>query len=196
MRGERTGPAVSAIREPLPGGDGGDRLYLDADAVGADGIGVVFRAPSDLAAAVHLVDRARRAAAHVPTGLVRGAVIGQGMLSELVRQLVRPVPAGVPPEVIIDVTGDPALLTEATERLPPLGTLVLACETSEVGWDIDLYPDVHARGLVLVGVGPEADADDPAPEDPLVQRALAELRPWGDGAPGEGWLWCRVDHPL
>jgi hypothetical protein len=193
---ERPRRVVSAIREPLPDGDGGDRLYLDADAVGADGHGVVFRAPSDLDAAVHLVGLARRAAAHMPAEVHGGVVLGQGMLSELVRQLVRPVPAGVRPEVIIDVTGDPGMLTGATGHLRPLGTLVLAGETSGEDWDINLYPDVHARGLVLVGVGTVEDATDPVPEDPLVQRALADLRPWCDGDPGDGWLWCRVDGPL
>jgi hypothetical protein len=84
-------------------------------------------------------------------------VHGRGIVSRLIREIlsVQPVlPAGQDsrPTAIVDTTGDPARLVELTRRLADLGTLVLVGEPLGRSLDMQLYPDVHVRGLRLVGV--------------------------------------------
>jgi hypothetical protein len=87
-------------------------------------------------------------------------VRGRGLVAEWVRRLL-----GLPPEqaangsprtprVIVETRGDASAITAATRRLAHLGTLVLAGESVGASVTIDLYPDVHVRGLRLVGVPP------------------------------------------
>ena len=58
------------------------------------------------------------------------------------------------PAAVIDTTGDPEVIADATLRVADLGLLVLAGEAAGRQLDLDLYPDVHVRGLVLAGVEP------------------------------------------
>ncbi len=53
---------------------------------------------------------------------------------------------------MIETTGDPEAVVAATRRLSDLGTIVLAGEPLDRRLRIDLYDDVHVRGLRLVGV--------------------------------------------
>ncbi|MGH9062435.1 MAG: hypothetical protein ACRD0L_00370, partial [Acidimicrobiales bacterium] len=78
---------------------------------------------------------------------------------------------------IVDTTGRPAVVVGATCRLADLGTLVLAGEWLGSPMPIDLYRDVHRRGLRLVGVG-----------RPLPALALGETSPEAPrGLPGVLW---------
>jgi threonine dehydrogenase-like Zn-dependent dehydrogenase len=84
-------------------------------------------------------------------------VHGRGIVSRLIReilsvQLVLPADQDSRPAAIVDATGDPARLVELTRRLADLGTLVLVGEPLGRSLDMQLYPDVHVRGLRLVGV--------------------------------------------
>jgi threonine dehydrogenase-like Zn-dependent dehydrogenase len=63
-------------------------------------------------------------------------------------------PPDGPLGTIVDTTGDPDAIADATRSLADLGTLVLAGETHGGTLAIDLYPDVHVRGLRMVGVAP------------------------------------------
>jgi threonine dehydrogenase-like Zn-dependent dehydrogenase len=86
-------------------------------------------------------------------------VRGRGFIAAQVRQLLglasempeRP-PAGRL-GTIIDTTGDPDAISDATRDLADLGTLVLAGE-AHGGFAFDFYPDVHVRGLRVVGIAP------------------------------------------
>jgi hypothetical protein len=110
-------------------------------------------------------------------GLLEGAhqveVTGRGIVAELVRASLGAGPAGEAPRAIVDTTGDPAVIADATRRVADLGLVVLAGEALGRTGDLDVYPDVHVRGLEIVGAGPllsqplpaEAPAGTPAPTD-------------------------------
>jgi hypothetical protein len=126
----------------------------------------------------------------------RTEVIGKGVVAAMVRRLVPRASGGGsdrdgPPRTIVDTTGDPAVLEPATRRLADLGTLVLAGEPLGRRLSLDLYPDVHRRGLRLVGVAPPL-------ADPMV---LADARngvfaeppvPVASGSPLSPATWYRL----
>jgi hypothetical protein len=128
----------------------------------------------DTASAAALVGVARDAAA--VEGLMTGPVevTGNGLIAQQVRALTGNAVRwgdGERPQAIVDVTGDPAVIADATRRLADLGRLVLVGESLGRKVELNLYPDVHGRGLTLVGIAPplqhtefEAgiEADDPA----------------------------------
>lgn len=117
-------------------------------------------------------------------GLVEGVhaveVTGSGIVAELVRASVGTAPSGGTPHAIVDTTGDPVVIADATRRLADLGLLVLAGEALGRTGDLDVYPDVHVRGLRIVGAGPflshslpaAAPTGMPAPAD------LSAKAPW------------------
>lgn len=82
-------------------------------------------------------------------------VIGRGAIAECVRALLgrRLADGAERPSAVVDLTGDPETIRSATERVAPLGTVVLAGEPGGRNLALNLYPDVHARGLRLTGVG-------------------------------------------
>jgi hypothetical protein len=129
--------------------------------------GPPVRVPSsvepDTAAALCLLAVAREAAAAVED-LLPGSVevTGSGLIARQIRILIgdaaapgvgSSAPVGCP-GAIVDTTGDPAVIVSATRRLADLGTLVLAGETLGRRTEMNIYSDVHARGLTLVGVAP------------------------------------------
>jgi hypothetical protein len=89
----------------------------------------------------------------------RVEVVGSGTLADELRLLlgerVRPAVPEARPEVIIDTTGEALALIAALERVDDLGTVVLAGPVPSRSLDLDLYTDLHVRGLVLVGVPPD-----------------------------------------
>jgi hypothetical protein len=91
------------------------------------------------------------------------------------------------PAVVLDLTGEPDEIRAATASLADLGTLVLARDPV-APVDLDLYPDVHVRGLRIVGTGrPEAvvAGPEPAVDIPVVEAA--------DGVPARAdGAWYRV----
>jgi hypothetical protein len=102
------------------------------------------------------------------------------------------------PRAIIDTTGDPRVIVEATRRIAELGTVVLVGESLGRTAEMNLYPDVHVRGLALVGVPPplqhagalfaQTDADDP-----LVASCREALVGVNAGTPLKpGVAWYRV----
>lgn len=154
----------------------------------------------DTASAAALVAVAREAAA--VEGLMTGPVevIGVGLIAQQVRALVAGrLRAGRDerPKVIVDVTGDPAVISDATRRLANLGTLVLVGESLGQSLELNLYPDVHVRGLTLIGIPPplrhptfEGGID---PLDPLLQEARTLLVPADFCEPlPAGAAWYRV----
>jgi hypothetical protein len=158
----------------------------------------------DRAAALTLLDVAREAAgATRPVPPASVEVAGTGVIASAVRSLIHGQAddrsAGPDrPQVIVDASGDRYRIVDATRRLADLGTLVLVGESLGRPLRADLYPDVHRRGLTLVGVGIplhdggiEAAAGDSAGlVDGLFSETLRDLDPAAPLA-GDG-LWYRL----
>jgi hypothetical protein len=153
----------------------------------------------DTAAALALLAVAQDAAAvERLAGTVE--VTGNGLVAAQVRALIGDdVRAdGVePPTTIVDTTGDPAVIADSTRRLANLGTLVLVGESIGRKVALNLYQDVHLRGLTLVGVAPPLqratfraaiESDDPLLES---CRELLVKVPPGVPLPLDG-AWYRV----
>lgn len=121
-------------------------------------------------------------------------VTAEGLVAQHVRSLLGlgAEPAGaVQPRAIVETTGHSEAIAAATRRLADLGLLVLAGGPCAASLSLDLYPDVHVRGLELLGVSlplasglPEAL---PEPSGP----APATARPGEPLPPGAAW-YCVV----
>jgi threonine dehydrogenase-like Zn-dependent dehydrogenase len=85
-------------------------------------------------------------------------VMGHGPLAAAVRaRLAGTGPAAWgPPAAIVEASGDPAAIRAALARVADLGTVVLAGPAPAAGTSLDLYADVHVRGLTVVGIAPAA----------------------------------------
>ena len=85
-------------------------------------------------------------------------VTGSGFVAGAVRRLLgtaQPAPgADGRPAAVVETTGDPERVLAATRRLEDMGVLVLAGEPADRLLRLDLYSDVHLRGLQVVGVPP------------------------------------------
>lgn len=104
---------------------------------------------------------AREAVAAAPGSAV--AVTGEGPVATEARRLLaasgRLAPGGdARPDAIIETSGDPVAIAAATERVADMGTVALAGESHGRVLSMDVYKDVHVRGLRLVGVGRESPA--------------------------------------
>jgi hypothetical protein len=165
------------------------------------GDGPDVRTPSGLAsdrvAALALTAVAREAARAARSSEGAVEVIGTGLIAATVRRLTSEGQAcrrgATRPHCIVDTTGDPAEVLAATQRLADLGVLVLAGESRRRRVVIDLYPDVHRRGLRVIGIAPPLrDAtelvDAPATADPSLDPPVA-IAPDAPLPPG---LWYRM----
>lgn len=81
----------------------------------------------------------------------RVKVTGDGALAQRLRERGLDGDVDQPPLAVIETTGRGPELTAACAEVADGGTVVLAADAPEPV-DIDLYRDVHRRGLVLVGV--------------------------------------------
>jgi hypothetical protein len=119
--------------------------------------------------------RALVAVAREVAGVIGAAatvrVRGSGAVARLIRDVLPTTDSMATVEAVVDTTSDPAVLAEECRRVADLGTIVLAGELLDGSVDLDLYPDVHRRGLRVVGVAP-----------PLTDGLL------GDGEPLPDWL--------
>lgn len=81
-------------------------------------------------------------------------VVGTGPLADGVRRLLgelgRLADSDVTPTAVIETTGEPTALAAALERGDDLGTVVLAGPTPPVPISLELYADLHVRGLVPI----------------------------------------------
>ena len=89
----------------------------------------------------------------VPPDAAPVEVLGEGAAAAQLREALGR-PGDGRPAVVVDTTGDPARIADALERLDDLGTLVLAGPTPSGPVPLDLYSDLHVRGLTVVGVPP------------------------------------------
>lgn len=115
-------------------------------------------------------------------------VCGRGIVAHRVRALLGDRVASLPAAAaVVDLTGNPETISDAIRRLPDLGTLVLGADLGARTVDLDLYPDVHVRGLRLVGI-PDASSVEETSTCDLEEPLEALL---GDQAP-LGRRWYRV----
>jgi len=82
------------------------------------------------------------------------AVTGGGQLADALRSRLGPriAPEHDPVRAVIDTTGDPEVIAASLARLDDLGTLVLARPATPGPAALDLYADLHVRGLTVVGI--------------------------------------------
>jgi hypothetical protein len=170
--------------------------YLDADWVAAGGPAIVVDGDSircgegpaveipperrddpDALAAAALRAVAAEAVSRVPGHVGGVKVLGEGLVAAEARRLLG-ARAGESSAYVIDATGDPDAIAGALGGLDDHGTLVAAGPLGERPFPINLYSDIHLRGLRLVGVAP-----------PLAGGALPE--PAGDPGRVETGLWLR-----
>ena len=91
----------------------------------------------------------------LPEASDRIEILGEGPLADDLRTRLgdraRPHP-DAPPSAIIDTTGDAAAVVSTLRRVEDLGTVVLAGPPASKAVALDLYSDVHVRGLTIIGV--------------------------------------------
>ena len=83
-------------------------------------------------------------------------VLGEGQIAQAVTAAVGGRP-GKQLAGIVDLTGDAVCVKEALGRVADLGTVVLAGPYPERPVVLDLYADLHLRGLTLIGVPPTGE---------------------------------------
>jgi hypothetical protein len=176
--------AVAAASEVTLDGEleSGTRVYFDADWIPRDGsaeLPVITAASVAEAAAVFgaLVDEVLEALAGISAEAVE--VTGRGIVAGELRRRLGISAAPPRPSAVVETTGDPQAIEAATRRLADLGTLILAGEPSGRRLDLDLYRDVHARGLRVVGVARAAGGSPVALPNPVAVRTG---EPLPDGA--------------
>ena len=84
-------------------------------------------------------------------------VTGTGELATGLRSRLRERTGGAHDRVgaAVDTTGDLGLIADLLTRLDDLGTLVLAGPPAPEPPALDLYADLHVRGLTVVGIAPQ-----------------------------------------
>jgi hypothetical protein len=117
-------------------------------------------------------------------------VLGHGAIAERIRDGAGRPNGGAPLDVVVDATGDPALLAEALGRLRDEGTLLLVGERAGRTASFDPYPDLHRRGLRLIGA-PRPLTVLPASWTPAAFEPPAAVR-LGEPPAAEA-RWYRVD---
>jgi hypothetical protein len=133
----------------------------------------------ETAAALVLLAVAREAASAVE-GADAVEVTGNGLIARRLRALLAPVvtreggrsAGSCRPAAVVETTGDPAAILDATRRVADLGIVVLVGESLDRRADLNLYPDVHVRGLSVLGVAPpngHSEAPGAEPTDPAVR---------------------------
>jgi hypothetical protein len=177
----------------------GDAYYLDADWLPADRssldiVPIVVEAgvpeADDVAGGI-LVQLAERAAAAV--GSAESAVVmGSGTVARHVRGVL--AMRGIEPRedaapaVVVEATGAPSSIADALREVRTLGTIVLIGEQLDRECTLDLYSDLHVRGLRVVGLArPPLAAPDGARLPDPVRAELAPVTPGMVLPKGAGW---------
>ena len=93
--------------------------------------------------------------AALPDGSGRIEILGENSLADELRTRLgdrAQLHPNAPPSAIVDTTGDAAAVVSALQRVEDLGTVVLAGSLASKAVTLDLYSDVHVRGLTIIGV--------------------------------------------
>ena len=138
----------------------------------------------DTAAALVLLAVAQEAATAVEDLAPESVEVrGSGLIARRVRALVRNDATAASqsfstpemPRAIVETTGDPAAILDATRRVANLGVVVLVGETLD-SVQMNLYSDVHVRGLTLLGVSPPLDSTEVFGRVPVDDRVIQWCR--------------------
>jgi hypothetical protein len=147
------------LDEPLPPGS---YAYVDSDWVrDREGLvpALVVGGPEPDVAAAHAlaavaVDVAELLGGPEPESIEVG---GDGAIARLVRTLTgAPSRADRVPDAVVDTSGTAASASDALRRVADLGLVVIAAAVRGP-LQLSLYGDVHARGLELVCIAPDAE---------------------------------------
>lgn len=86
-------------------------------------------------------------------------VEGSGPLADRLRGRLGSAvtPAGERPATVVDTTGDLARIEQLMHKVDALGTVVLAGPAVDPEGTVDLYADLHVRGLTVITVAPSGD---------------------------------------
>lgn len=172
--------------------------YIDPDwlAEGAAHALVVAGRDSDEDAAAALMahaDAVLAALAGVPDATV--AIVGDGAVAQIVRARLgdraSEVVEGARTAAVADMTGAPGALARAARAAADEGLVVLAGGAPVHDAALDVYPDLHRRGLRVVAIPP------PQPTGSDSGAALAAIGPpvrVAPGAPAPPASWYRVDR--
>jgi threonine dehydrogenase-like Zn-dependent dehydrogenase len=96
-------------------------------------------------------------AAALPAGGGPLEVSGENALAQALRERLGGDPPGATrPRVVVETTGGGDAIRAALARVADLGTVVLAGAIDRAPIELDLYADLHVRGLTIVGVAPRA----------------------------------------
>jgi len=97
--------------------------------------------------------------AALPAGSNPVEVVGDSALARAVRSRLaeRDTSGADRPAAVVETTGDPVRIEEAIRRVADLGTVVLAGPVQPAADPLDLYSDLHLRGLTVVAI---ASGDD------------------------------------
>lgn len=125
----------------------------------------------------------------------RVLVTGDGLVAETTRSSLTATRCHEEAyDAVIETTGDEEIIRSALERLPPFGLLILTAPSPKPPI-INLYPDVHVRGVKIAGVAPPFVRDLAwTPSKELVTAAAAAPPPSGRGDVPS--LWWRRDESL
>ena len=90
-------------------------------------------------------------------------VPGEGLLAARIRARIEPTDdSKAPYAVVVETTGSAAGTDRACSIVADLGTVLFAVTPLDGTMPYDLYPDVHRRGLSVMGVpDPNGGSDDP-----------------------------------
>jgi len=91
----------------------------------------------------------------LPSGAGWVEVLGEGAVARHLRDRFEARRGGGegPPLAVVDTTGEAQAIEQAMARVADLGTVVLAGPPPAEPVALDLYPDLHVRGLMVVGLG-------------------------------------------
>lgn len=82
------------------------------------------------------------------------AVVGTGALADELRAVVPPPGSDTKPPTVVETSGTREGVIAALELVADLGVVVLAGPLSEPSMDLDLYPDLHVRGITVAALPP------------------------------------------
>jgi threonine dehydrogenase-like Zn-dependent dehydrogenase len=86
-------------------------------------------------------------------------VLGDGDLAESIRTRLGTRAAGESkPGAVVKTSGEPDAIADALKRVADLGTVVLAGPPPADAGTLDLYADLHVRGLTVVGIATTTEA--------------------------------------
>lgn len=103
-------------------------------------------------------DAIEAAAAAIPAGAAPVAITGESALAQALRARLggeSSVAAEARPGVVVETTGQADAIRAALEHVADLGTVVLAGPLGPGPIALDLYADLHLRGLTVVAVPPQ-----------------------------------------